>query len=127
MLLVHSAVLYTIAETSPIKVKLEWLELKSHTYSTFLDHIVGDRPEAENIVLLVTDGVSNVNKGLAELEAEKARNEGITFLTVGIDLPTDRELKQIANNRNDIWLVSDFSELDSISEPVSKAACGTKQ
>ena len=55
----------------------------------------GDRPHIPNLVLLLTGGVSNVNRGLTQVEAVAGRAEGLQYFGVGIDLPDDTELKHI--------------------------------
>ena len=58
----------------------------------------GDRPNAANIAVLVTDG--NENRGFdAQTEAANLRNSGVTIFTVGITPPVDVEqLRGIATD-----------------------------
>ena len=87
----------------------------------------GDRPDAPDIVLLITDGISNINKGLTEKEAAKSRKAGLNFFTVGIGLQSDRELKQIVDNDyKKVFLVDDFTELNAIANDISTKICNGK-
>ena len=82
----------------------------------------GDRLGVPNLALVLTDGISNVNRGLTESEAVKCRDAGIDFIAVGIAVPSDYELKYITDD-DKLFLVNDFAHLDGIVKPVSAEIC----
>ncbi|XP_021375372.1 matrilin-2-like [Mizuhopecten yessoensis] len=85
----------------------------------------GDRPEAENIAILITDSVSNVNYGRTQAEAEDARNAGITIYAIGVGLADTTEIKGISSkpsNRH-IFLIQNFAELPDIQVELYEASC----
>ena len=83
----------------------------------------GDRPHVANWVLLVTDGVSNVNRGLTRREAEAAKREGIRFLVVGIGLTDNEEFRYLTKRRQHTFMSSDMTSLQALAPDVIKAVC----
>ena len=95
-------------------------------YTNMFSNTNGDRPNAQNIGIVVTDGVSNRDEDLTIPEANSARSEGITLFAIGIGDEVDpKELRQIANNPSEQFTfnVTDFDTLRHIQEIVSTAAC----
>ena len=86
----------------------------------------GDRPDVENIAIILTDGVSNINSRRTIPEAENARSESITIYAIGIGLTDTTELDGIANKPLDDYrfAVQDFAELDELKYKVFAAFCG---
>ncbi|XP_064644507.1 collagen alpha-1(XII) chain-like [Lineus longissimus] len=56
----------------------------------------GDRPSVHNVIVLVTDGVSNKRK-LTLQEAEYTKRVGIEIFAVGVQIPTKVEVRKIAS------------------------------
>ena len=56
--------------------------LKTMHESMFLPER-GDRPDADNIAFMITDGVSNINSRRTIPEAERARAKGIKIYAIG--------------------------------------------
>lgn len=85
----------------------------------------GDRPDARNIALILTDGVSNINANRLTDEAERARDEGIHIYAVGIGLSDDTELNQIASipASENTFSVKDFDELKNLDEQIFRSLC----
>ncbi|KAK3783392.1 hypothetical protein RRG08_001852 [Elysia crispata] len=88
----------------------------------------GDRPGVENICIVVTDGVSNINARRTIPEAEQARAEGIHIYAIGIGLSDTRELDGIASKPVDEnrFAVQEFSELRDLRHKVFSALCSTE-
>ena len=85
----------------------------------------GDRPDVENICIVVTDGVSNINARRTIPEAEQARGEGIHIYAIGIGLSDTRELDGIASKpvEENRFAVQEFTELQDLRHKVFSALC----
>ena len=67
----------------------------------------GNRGGVQDIAILITDGISNVNTRATLEEARRAKNEGITIAGVGVNLQSRRDLQELQ---------------DIVSEPHSRFA-----
>ncbi len=94
----------------------------------------GDRPNAPNSAIIITDGVPRVPLDINEArrltlqEANLARSQGINLFTIGIGPELTREfLAQIADQPTNthVFQVDQFRQLETILNQVSAAACGT--
>ena len=94
----------------------------------------GDRRNAPNSAIVITDGVPvipgdrNEARRLAIQEAEQARSQGISIFTIGVGPEiTDDVLNAIANKPSSRYTfrVDQFYQLESILRQVATAACGT--
>ncbi|CAG2185535.1 COL6A [Mytilus edulis] len=85
----------------------------------------GDRDGVPNVVLILTDGVSNINSRRTIPEAEQARSEGIHIYAVGIGLTDTRELDAMASEpaSENSFNVQSFDELAVLSDQVFQAFC----
>ncbi|KAH9524925.1 Collagen alpha-4(VI) chain [Bulinus truncatus] len=85
----------------------------------------GDRPGVDNVAVVVTDGVSNINSRRTVPEAEQARAEGIHIYAIGIGLTDTKELDGIASKPVDEnrFVVPDLTELNGLREKVFSAPC----
>ena len=85
----------------------------------------GDRPGVDNVAVVLTDGVSNINSRKTVPEAEQARAEGIHIYAIGIGLTDTKELDGIASKPIDEnrFAVQDFSELRDLRQKVFSALC----
>ena len=85
----------------------------------------GDRPNVDNICIVVTDGVSNINARRTIPEAEQARADGIHIYAIGIGLTDTRELDGIASKPIDEnrFAVDDFTELHELRHHVFSSLC----
>lgn len=84
----------------------------------------GDRPDAKNMAVLVTDGQSNINVGRARTEAERARYEGIEIISVGVTVAVDtEELLMIAGAENNVLVALDYVELLTLVDSLVQKAC----
>uniref|UniRef100_A0A2C9JVB5 VWFA domain-containing protein n=1 Tax=Biomphalaria glabrata TaxID=6526 RepID=A0A2C9JVB5_BIOGL len=85
----------------------------------------GDRSDVNNVAVVVTDGVSNINSRRTVPEAEQARAEGIHIYAIGIGLTDTKELDGIASKPVDEnrFAVQDFTELRDLRHKVFSALC----
>ena len=88
----------------------------------------GDRPDVDNVVILITDGVSNINARRTIPEAEKARDQGIRIYVIGIGLTDTKEIDGIASRPLDEnrFTVQEFSELQDMRQKVFGSICPCK-
>ena len=86
----------------------------------------GDRPDVENIAILVTDGQSNINSRRTMPEAVKLRDSGIKIFSVGIGLTQTQEIRQISSlpHAKYMFTAEDFNRLEDIKEHLFKSFCG---
>ena len=86
----------------------------------------GDRPEAQNVGILVSDGKATKETNLTIPEAETARDAGITIFGIGIGDDIDPvELRAIASRPSVQFTfnVTDFDALEHIRDTVFLATC----
>ncbi|CAC5417428.1 COL6A [Mytilus coruscus] len=62
-----------------------------------------DRPDAQNVIILITDGYSDINADRTVREAELTRQNGIKIYAVGVGLQDTSELDLIASQPLDIF------------------------
>lgn len=89
----------------------------------------GDRRDVDNIAIVITDGISNINPKRTIPEAEQARAVGIHIFAVGIGLTDTRELDGIASKplEKNRFTVVDFSELnDDLTQNIFTSLCEGK-
>ena len=86
----------------------------------------GDRPDVDNICILVTDSLSNINRKRTVPEAETARAKGIHMYALGIGGTGTQELSQIASKptANNVFTEQNFAELDGIKHKIFDTFCG---
>ena len=95
-------------------------------YTLMFSDVNGDRPGAQNIGIVVTDGASNRDEDLTIPEANAARAAGVTVFAIGIGDEVDpHELRGIANEPSEQFTfnATDFDALQHIRDIVSTAAC----
>ncbi|CAG2240336.1 COL6A [Mytilus edulis] len=85
----------------------------------------GDRDGVPNVVIILTDGVSNINSRRTIPEAEQARAAGIHIYAVGIGLRDTRELDAMASEpaSENSFNVQSFDELAVLSDQVFQTFC----
>ncbi|KAK3799727.1 hypothetical protein RRG08_017428 [Elysia crispata] len=85
----------------------------------------GDRPDAQNVCLLVTDGVSNYNSVDTIPEAESARAAGIRIYAIAIDLLNEDELDHVVGEPVDErrFDVPDFLSLTDLRRQIYPELC----
>ena len=85
----------------------------------------GDRPNVDNIVVILTDGVSNINSRRTIPEAELTRAANIHIYAIGIGLTDTKELDGIASRPIDEnrFAVDDFTELQDLRHQVFDSLC----
>ncbi|XP_060067325.1 collagen alpha-4(VI) chain-like [Ylistrum balloti] len=86
----------------------------------------GDRPEANNILVVLTDGQST-DRNQTEAEANALHNTDTKVITIGIGAGVDdTELNEIASQPDLVFTVPDFNALSTIESQIGRSACATK-
>lgn len=86
----------------------------------------GDREDVPNIVIIITDGVSNINARRTIPEAQETHAAGILVYAVGIGLRETKELDAMATApaSDNSFKVNYFNELGDLARKLSRAVCG---
>lgn len=97
-----------------------------HTRTQLFTQNNGDRENIPNVLIIITDGNSNINPDDTIEEAIKARVDGIHIMTVSIGKQINRmELRGIASEVKDdnMFTVDSFNFLDSLVAPLFDMTC----
>ncbi len=88
----------------------------------------GDRSNAPNIVILITDGIPNERIAETQPEANLVKQTGASVVTVGITNAVDADLlRALASVPSDFISSASFAELTNIVQSLVGAACQTPQ
>ena len=80
----------------------------------------GDRSDVQNIVVVITDGESNIDQATTLTEAQTVQDAGITMYSIGVNNAVDMaEVSGMSSqprvlNQN-YWLVVDFPSLNAVA------------
>ena len=88
-------------------------------YHEVFKHHNGDRHDAVDVAMIITDGRSNDNAYTVE-QATKVHDHGIHTIAVGIGLSDLSELRQIASSDEDMFYVDTFQQLGSARHAIEK-------
>lgn len=88
-----------------------------------LSNHYGARRSADDIVILITDGQSNVNSHDTIPAAEELKATGARVLTIGVGLTDYSEVGQIASTSEDVFKVSGFNVLKDIKTDILDSSC----
>ncbi|XP_067667789.1 uncharacterized protein [Haliotis asinina] len=96
-----------------------------HTVNVLFSSAAGARPNAKRVAILLTDGRSN-SKSATISAAQKAKDDGITMISVGIGSIDQSELKAVATEPDctHVIILNDFSEIDSLLYQLKDSSCG---
>ena len=86
----------------------------------------GDRSNAPNVAVLITDGPSNKDSSQTVPAAEAARNAGINIFVIGVGRDIDpMEMKRISGSKDRTMYLWDFDELltESTLKPMYSKIC----
>ena len=91
----------------------------------------GDRPDAQNIAIVITDGVSTRDEDQTIPEAIRARDRGIQIYSVGITQGiNEEELKRMSSSPQEMdrnyFKAKDFQNLERVAHAILTEACGTR-
>ena len=92
----------------------------------------GDRIDAINVAIVLTDGESTVDPERTIPEAQEARRKGITIFAIGIgDNANEAELRLMSSDPQQLdqnyFLAPSFDALDDITDAVADATCNAAQ
>lgn len=75
----------------------------------------GDRTDARNVLVFLTEGLANVHSRQTLEEVRKARNAGIHLVPIGIGSNNREEMNAMATHERGIFFVDRFSQLENIT------------
>ena len=95
------------------------------TMATKMFTTSADRPDAPNIAVVVTDGVSNINSRRTIPEAVTARGKNIHIYSIGIGLTDTKEVFAIATPppEENSFNVQSFDELRGLDQKIFSSIC----
>ncbi len=89
-----------------------------------LQQRAGDRPDVDNVVVLITDGKPNERMDDTVPVARQLRSRGARIIAVGVTNNTNMvELREIASRPEDVFAVEDFSSLEANILEIVEAGC----
>ena len=90
------------------------------------DDQVGNRPDAKDIAIVITDGIPNERIDDTIPSADRLKAQGVTIVTVGVtDLIDENELRAIASSSRDVILTPSFDTLNNEIDTLTARACVT--
>ena len=80
----------------------------------------GDRPDAKNYVILITDLEANAKKNLVKTNSQILKDTGAEIFTVGVGIPDSTELRTIASEPPGLhsFFADDYSALRGITSNI---------
>ena len=95
------------------------------TMATKMFTTSADRPDAPNIAVVVTDGISNINSRRTIKEAINARAKNIHIYSIGIGLTDTKEVFAIATPppEENSFNVQSFDELRGLDQKIFSSIC----
>lgn len=99
------------------ELALKWVREKAFTSQS------GDRENAGNILIVMTDGKSN-NATKTKIEADKLHQAGIQVFAIGIGTGIKGfELENIASDSENVFTVIGFDALSTIQSKLKQTTC----
>lgn len=87
---------------------------------------VGNRPDAKDIAVVITDGIPNERVFDTIPAADRLKTQDVTIVAVGVtDLIDENELRAIASSYNDVILTPSFDTLNNEIATLTARACLT--
>lgn len=80
----------------------------------------GSRPESEKVLVLMTDGKS---RGDVVPSAQQLHSKGVRVMVVGVGSVYPKQLEQIAKEKKNLFIVSDFKRLEPVISELIPASC----
>ena len=103
------------------------LDMRTKVFDPTNRGLRGDRPDAPNIAVVITDGASNIDRPNTIRYANDAKSDGITMLAFGITNSVDStELQGISTDGvlgQTYWLSPDFSITNDIIDDIINRTC----
>ena len=92
------------------------------------DEAYGDRPDAQNIAILITDGSSNIELQRTFPDAQSAKNNGIEVLCIGvtnnISLPTLQQISSLPQQLGKTyWIAPSQFTMNTLIAPLMTETC----
>jgi collagen type VI alpha len=93
--------------------------------SSLFSEAKGNRPDVPDYLVVITDGLSNINHEATLPEAEFARKQGIHVIAVGVGIADPWELNGIASkpSETNVFQIQNWDALWDISETLIDRTC----
>lgn len=108
---------------------MDWKKGRTHTYDGLRQAqdvlMTSSRPLAKKIVILVTDGLSNIKAHRTVPQAKKMHKAGITIFTIAVHETGSPEFEGIASTPKEDYLfnLQNYLELSAITREITKGTC----
>ncbi len=86
---------------------------------------VGDRTDAVDIALMITDGVPTRRISDTQTQADMLRNMGVKVFGLGVTKRVD--LDQLTKWTDKLWHIPTFQNLPSVRQAVEDAMCAAQK
>lgn len=83
----------------------------------------GNRRDAEDVVILITDGESNVQAYNTIPTADELKRNSIKILSIGIGISNSDEITRIASSTDDVFQVGGFASLTEVKTDILDTSC----
>ena len=86
----------------------------------------GDRSGVDDVIVLLSDGRSNIEAGQTSFQAARARDFGIRVVSVAIGRDVNMaELNDVASapETDNVFVLSDVNDIDDVSSDVLDLLC----
>ena len=86
----------------------------------------GDRSGVPNVVVLLTDGQSNVDRASTAAEALRARNAGVRLIVIAMGQEVDNaEINAVASDpdSSNVYVMNDVTQLEQTASDVLDELC----
>ena len=98
--------------------------MTARTGSLFSRSSGGDRPDVEDVMIVITDGRANIGQHLISEQADAAEGEGIRRIAVGITSEAElSELQSIASSTREVLTTPTFNSLNELLDDLVTLTC----
>jgi len=80
----------------------------------------GDRPKAKNIIVLLTDGLTNSNARETAKQLHATHSTGTYILPIGVNMAETAELAALASDENGVFVADSFPRVSGVVPDVVK-------
>lgn len=84
----------------------------------------GKREDAEQVIIMVTDGQPTRDVEFLDDEVAKVADDGIRLIAIGIGEADEEFLTRLVNTPSDYYYLLEYAELSEIAEIVAAQVCG---
>lgn len=120
-------VLDAISTTQYVSGSTNTAEALAAAEEMFSSPAYGDRSDAENVAILLTDGQSNIFPENTIPSANRLKATGTKVIAIGIGLTNYDEISQIASGPKDVFKVQGFDVLGDVKAEIIGSSCSAAE